>query len=295
MDELIGTIRFPNLNLVLEHVGSEINIAGFSIKFYGIVIALGFLVGLYVTMREAKRTGQNPEDYLDYMLWMVLPAIIGARLYYVIFSWKDYKDDLWSIFAIRQGGLAIYGGVIAAVLVLLCFSKVRRKSFFLMADTAVMGLLIGQIMGRWGNFFNREAFGGYSNGLLAMQIPVSDASYTTQELLDKVVTIGGIPYIQVHPTFLYEGLWNLAVLLVIFFWRKKKVFDGELLCLYMIGYGAGRFWIESLRTDQLLIGSTNIPVSQVLAAILFFIGLIVLIRKRKEKRRRGLSFRTKKY
>ena len=295
MDELIGTIRFPNLNLVLEHVGSSVNIGGFSIKFYGMVIALGFLVGLYVTMQEAKRTGQNPEDYLDYMIWMIIPAIIGARLYYVLFSWKDYKDNFWSIFAIRQGGLAIYGGVIAGVLVLVCFSKLKEKSFFVMADTIVMGLLIGQIMGRWGNFFNREAFGGYSNGLLAMQIPVADASYTTQELLDKVVTISGIDYIQVQPTFLYEGLWNLAVLIVIFLWRKKKVFDGELLCLYMIGYGSGRFWIESLRTDQLLIGSTQIPVSQVLAGILFLTGLIVLLIKRKEKRRSGLSFRAKKY
>src|SRR5699024_1622636 len=121
MDELIGTIRFPNLNLVFEHVGSSVNIGGFSIKFYGMVIALGFLVGLYVTMQEAKRTGQNPEDYLDYMIWMIIPAIIGARLYYVLFSWKDYKDNFWSIFAIRQGGLAIYGGVIAGVLVLVCF------------------------------------------------------------------------------------------------------------------------------------------------------------------------------
>ena len=285
MDNLIGTIRFPNLNIVLENVGSEINLGGFSIKFYGIIIALGFLVGLYVTMREAKRTNQNPEDYLDYMLWMVIPAIMGARLYYVIFSWESYKDNIWDILAIRNGGLAIYGGVIAGVLVLWLFSKAREKSFFLMTDTIVMGLLIGQIMGRWGNFFNREAFGGYSTGLLAMQIPVADASYTTGELLDKVVTIGGIDYIQVHPTFLYEGLWNLLVLLIIFFWRKKKVFDGELLCLYMAGYGAGRFWIEGLRTDQLLIGATQIPVSQVLAGILCIIGVSVLLIKRRRNRK----------
>ena len=285
MDNLIGTIRFPNLNIVLENVGSEINLGGFSIKFYGIIIALGFLVGLYVTMREAKRTNQNPEDYLDYKLWMVIPAIMGARLYYVIFSWESYKDNIWDILAIRNGGLAIYGGVIAGVLVLWLFSKAREKSFFLMTDTIVMGLLIGQIMGRWGNFFNREAFGGYSTGLLAMQIPVADASYTTGELLDKVVTIGGIDYIQVHPTFLYEGLWNLLVLLIIFFWRKKKVFDGELLCLYMAGYGAGRFWIEGLRTDQLLIGATQIPVSQVLAGILCIIGVSVLVIKRRRNRK----------
>ena len=294
MDELIGTIRFPNLNIVLEHVGSEINIGGFSIKFYGIIIAIGFIAGLFVAMREAKRTGQNPEDYLDYMLWMVIPVIIGARLYYVIFSWDAYKNNLWDIFAIRQGGLAIYGGVIAGVLVLIIFCKIRGNSFFLMADTAVMGLLIGQIMGRWGNFFNREAFGGYSNGLLAMQIPVADASYTTPDLLDKMVTIGGIQYIQVQPTFLYEALWNLGVLLIIFLWRKKKKFDGELLCLYMAGYGAGRCWIESMRTDQLLIGSTDIPVSQVLAGILCIVGVAVIIIQRRKYKNTGLSFQSKR-
>lgn len=292
MNQLIGTIRFPNLNIVLEHVGKEITILGFSIHFYGIIIALGFLAGLAMAMHEAKRTEQNPEDYLDYMLWVVIPAIIGARLYYVIFSWEDYKDNLLSIFAVRQGGLAIYGGVIAAVLVLIIFCKRRGKSFFLMADTMVMGLLIGQIMGRWGNFFNREAFGGYTDGLLAMQIPIADASYTTPELLQKAVTIGGIDYIQVQPTFLYEGLWNLAVLLLIFFfWKKKKKFDGELLCVYLAGYGLGRCWIEGMRTDQLLLGSTSIPVSQVLAGVLAIIGISVIIVKRIRMRKTGLSFR----
>ena len=292
MNQLIGTIRFPNLNIVLEHVGKEITILGFSIHFYGTIIALGSLAGLAMAMHEAKRTEQNPEDYLDYMLWMVIPAIIGARLYYVIFSWEDYKDNLLSIFAVRQGGLAIYGGVIAAVLVLIIFCKIRRKSFFLMADTMVMGLLIGQIMGRWGNFFNREAFGGYTDGLFAMQIPIADASYTTPELLQKAVTIGGIDYIQVQPTFLYEGLWNLAVLLLIFFfWRKKKKFDGELLCVYLAGYGLGRCWIEGMRTDQLLLGSTSIPVSQVLAGVLAIIGISVIVVKRIRMRKTGLSFR----
>lgn len=277
-----GTIRFPNLKLILENVGNEIVIFGFPIKFYGIIIATGFLVGLFIAMQEAKRTKQNPEDYLDYMLWVVFPAIVGARFYYVIFSWKDYKDNLMSIFAIRQGGLAIYGGVIAATLVLVLFCKIKKKSFFLMADTMVMGLLAGQIMGRWGNFFNREAFGGYTDGLFAMQIPVSDASYTTRELLSKSVVIDGISYIQVHPTFLYESLWNVVVLLGIFLWRKKKVFDGELLCLYLGGYGLGRCWIEGLRTDQLQIGDTGIAVSQMLAGFLFVFGFIVFIIGRKK-------------
>lgn len=282
---MIGTVRFPNLGLHFESVGREIMIGNFSIKYYGIVIALGFMIGLLVAMQEAKRTKQNPEDYLDYLLCVVIPAIIGARAYYVVFSWDYYKANPSKIFAIREGGLAIYGGIIAAVLVLAIFCKVRKKSFFLMADTMTMGLLIGQILGRWGNFFNREAFGGYTNGLFAMQIPVQDASYTTADLLEKSVQIGGIDYIQVHPTFLYEGLWNLGVLLVIFFWRKKKKFDGELLCLYMAGYGMGRAWIEGLRTDQLLIGGTQVPVSQLLAFVLAIVGIVTIFinRKKKEK------------
>lgn len=281
-----GTIRFPNLNLVFEKVGNEIVVFGFPIKFYGIIIATGFLVGLFIAMQEAKRTKQNPEDYLDYMLWVVLPSIIGARLYYVIFSWKDYRDNLMSIFAIRQGGLAIYGGVIAATIVLILFCKVRKKSFFVMADTMVMGLLAGQIMGRWGNFFNREAFGGYTNGLFAMQIPVSDASYTTAELLERSVIVDGVSYIQVQPTFLYESLWNVCVLVVIFCWRKKKVFDGELMCLYLGGYGLGRMWIEGLRTDQLQIGSTGLAVSQLLAGTLFVIGMGSFLYGRQKNRRK---------
>lgn len=280
----IGTIRFPNLGLTLEHVGREITIGNFSIKYYGIIIALGFAAGLFLSMIEAKRTEQNPEDYLDYLLWVVIPAIIGARAYYVFFSWGYYKDHLLKIFAIREGGLAIYGGVIAAVLVLIIFCKRRKKSFFLMADTATMGLLVGQIIGRWGNFFNREAFGSYTNSLFAMQIPIQDTSYTTPELLEKAVQIGNINYIQVHPTFLYEGLWNLGVLFFLFIWRKKKKFDGELICIYLVGYGVGRAWIEGLRTDQLLIGNTGIPVSQVLAGVLAIIGIAAMMINRKKER-----------
>ena len=164
-------IRFPNLNLVFSNVGTGITIFGFEIKFYGMIIAVGFLAGLLVAQREARRTGQDPEIYLDYLLTMVIPAIVGARLYYVVFSWDYYKDHLNEILLTRNGGLAIYGGILAALLTLVIFCKVRKYSPLLMADTAVMGLLIGQIFGRWGNFFNREAFGGYTDGLFAMQIP----------------------------------------------------------------------------------------------------------------------------
>lgn len=286
-------IRFPNLGIVFSHVGRYISIGDFPIMFYGIIIAAGFLAGLFIAQKEAKRTGQNPEIYMDYLICMMIPAIIGARVYYVIFSWDYYSKNPLEIINLRHGGLGIVGGVAAAIVVLLIFAKVRGQKAALMLDTMTMSLLVGQIMGRWGNFFNREAFGGYTDSLLAMQIPVG---YFAQNgrldeiqnagLMDHLVNldVGGqtISYIQVHPTFLYEGLWNCLVLLVIFLYRKHKKFDGELLCIYLMGYGIGRFFIEGLRVDQLQIGDTGIAATQVVC-ILVFVGSLVamLIRRRK--------------
>ncbi|MBE5955836.1 MAG: prolipoprotein diacylglyceryl transferase [Lachnospiraceae bacterium] len=287
----ITDISFPNLGILLSNVGSGISIGGFEIKFYGIIIASGFLMGLWMAMQEAKRTGQDPELYVDYLLCMVIPAIAGARLYYVIFSWDYYKEDLTRIFRIREGGLAIFGGIIVGVLVLYIFSKIRKQSFWNMVDTISMSLLIGQIMGRWGNFFNREAFGGFTENLFAMQIPVDYfesvgrfgeisrtglLEHTVEALVDGVSTV----CIQVHPTFLYESLWNLGVLLIIFLYRKNKRFDGELFAMYLIGYGIGRFWIEGLRVDQLQIGSTGLAVSQILAAVIAVSAAAIIIYKR---------------
>lgn len=280
-------IRFPNLNLVFSNVGTGITIFGFEIKFYGMIIAVGFLAGLLVAQREARRTGQDPEIYLDYLLTMVIPAIVGARLYYVVFSWDYYKDHLKEILLTRNGGLAIYGGILAALLTLVIFCKVRKYSPLLMADTAVMGLLIGQIFGRWGNFFNREAFGGYTDGLFAMQIPLSYfhdgriADLAASGVYEHLVTVGNQSYIQVHPTFLYECLWNIGVLLFLLWFRKRKKWDGQMLAVYFIGYGSGRFLIEGLRTDSLYFMGTGIRVSQMLALILVVLGIVWMIKNRK--------------
>lgn len=287
-------IRFPHLHLMLDHVGTGVTIFGFEIKYYGMIIALGFLGGLLIAQREAKRTGQNPELYLDFLLSMVIPALIGARAYYVIFSWDYYKEHLNEIIMIRNGGLAIYGGVLAGIVTLLIFSRVRKQSSLLMADTAVMGLLIGQILGRWGNFFNREAFGGFTDGLLAMQIPVSFFSserisnLTSAGLFDHLVKVGTQDYIQVHPTFLYESLWNLGVLFFLLWFRKRKKWDGQMLAIYFVGYGLGRFWIEGLRTDSLYLMGTEIRVSQFLAAFLVVLGTSMLLYKRKMYQRKKL-------
>ncbi len=273
-------IRFPHLGIEIAHLGKEISVGGFGIAYYGLIIALGMVCGYVMAIWQAKRTGQNTEMYLDLALWDIVFAVIGARIYYVIFSWGYYSEHPAEILNLRGGGLAIYGGVIGGVITTLIFARVRKQSFFRLADTACAGLLVGQIIGRWGNFFNREAFGDYTDGLFAMQIPKQDVrtSDLTDPIMSHLVTIGGTEYIQVHPTFLYESLWNLILLLVLVLITKRKQYHGQLFCLYLLGYGLGRVWIEGLRTDQLLLFGTNIPVSQLLSGALVLCAIVVLIR-----------------
>lgn len=290
-------IRFPNLGLVLHNIKDGITIFGIEIKFYGIIIALGFLVAYIVISKEAKRTGQNDEVYLDLILWLIIPAILGARLYYIIFSWSDYfqkgkgfAQTFKDIINIRNGGLAIYGGVIAGIIVMIIFAKKKKLSFLLLADTAVMGVLIGQIMGRWGNFFNREAFGEYTDSLFAMSIPVDyyggsvnglvRSGVITEKMAEHVAVYDGMQWISVHPTFLYESLWNLALLVLIIIYRKHKKFDGELFLMYLWGYGLGRVWIEGLRTDSLMLPFGGMRVSQLLAALCVLGASVFIVKKR---------------
>ena len=277
-------INFPNLGIYLDHVGKNISIFGFSIAYYGIVIVTGMMIAIWIAQREAKRTGQNPEQYLDLAMIGIAAGILGARIYYVIFAWDYYKDDLLSIFNIRQGGLAIYGGIIGACIAVVIYSRKKKQNFSLLMDTASMSIVFGQIMGRWGNFFNREAFGDYNNNLFEMQLPVSAvrANEITQKMWDHVVTVNGVEYIQVHPTFLYESLWNVGVLLFLFWFRKRKKFNGEVFLMYLIGYGLGRIWIEGLRTDQLLLPVVGLPVSQLLSGCLVVGCTILVVWKRKK-------------
>ena len=277
-------INFPNLGIYLDHVGKNISIFGFSIAYYGIVIVIGMMIAIWIAQREAKRTGQNPEQYLDLAMIGIAAGILGARIYYVIFAWDYYKDDLLSIFNIRQGGLAIYGGIIGACIAVVIYSRKKKQNFSLLMDTASMSIVFGQIMGRWGNFFNREAFGDYTNNLFAMQLPVSAvrANEITQKMWDHVVTVNGVEYIQVHPTFLYESLWNVGVLLFLFWFRRRKKFNGEVFLMYLIGYGLGRIWIEGLRTDQLLLPVVGLPVSQLLSGCLVVGCTILVVWKRKK-------------
>ena len=271
-------IDFPHIGIHLKSVGDHITIFGFDIAYYGIVIGIGILAGIFIAAMEAKRTGQNPEDYYDLAIYAVIFSIIGARIYYVIFSWDMYKRDILSIFNIRQGGLAIYGGVIAAVITVTVFARRRNLSAPLLMDTAGLGLVAGQMIGRWGNFFNREAFGEYTDWLLAMRLPVDAVrgSDITDLMRKHMETVGDVSFIQVHPTFLYESLWCLLILILLLIYRKHKQFDGEIFLLYLAGYGFGRFWIERLRTDQLLLPN-GFPVSQLLAGILVVGSVLFLL------------------
>ena len=276
----IDSIMFEHLGIRLSHVGQSISVFGFEIAYYGLVITLGMIIGWMFILNDAKKKGQSTDDYLDVIIWGMVLGVIGARAYYVIFSWSEYKDDLISIFMLRQGGLAIYGGIIGGLIGVLLVCKKKKMKALDVLDSVCFGVLIGQIFGRWGNFFNREVFGGYSDGLLSMQIPVDavrDASDITEEMLMHLETVNGVNFISVHPTFLYESLWNIGVLLILLLIRRKKAFDGELFFMYLMLYGVGRFWIESMRTDQLMMIGIQLPVSSVLSLILIVISLIFLI------------------
>ena len=276
-------ISFVHLGLEIPHISKSFSIFGFSIAYYGVIVGLGFFIGICLACWIAKKENVILDLMTDFAIWTIFAAIIGARAYYVIFAWEDYKDNLIQIFNLRAGGLAIYGGIIAVVCMMILFCKKRKVSIGKIGDCAVFGLVAGQIIGRWGNFVNCEAFGGYTDNLFAMQIrrdlvnPNMISPELAQHFAENPIIKEGIEYIQVHPTFLYESVWNLGVLILLLIVRKYKKFDGQMMCLYFIGYGIGRFWIEGLRTDQLKLFGTQIAVSQLLSAVLIVSALVVLI------------------
>lgn len=279
-------IDFPHLGIHLENVGKTITLFGIDIAYYGITIAIGMLAGIFVATQVAKRTGQKQDDYVDLAIFGIIFGVIGARIYFVIFSWDMYKDNLLEIFNTRHGGLAIYGGVIAAVITVFVVAHVKKIPVGLMLDTGGCGLITGQMIGRWGNFFNREAFGEYTDGLFAMRLPLDAvrSGDVTEKMWEHMETIDGVSCIQVSPTFLYESVWCLLVLILLLVYTRHKKFNGEVFLIYLAGYGAGRFWIESLRTDQLLLPGTAIPVSQLLAGVLVIVSVLWIIWGRRRQK-----------
>lgn len=279
-----GDIAFPHLNIYLNNVPKTFTVFGFPIAYYGLIIGIAVLLGVLLAVHQAKVTGQDPDLYWDFALYAIVFSIIGARIYYVVFSWDNYKDDLLSIFNTRGGGLAIYGAVIGAFLTAFIYCRVKKVPFLRLCDTGVVGLILGQVIGRWGNFMNREAFGEYTDNLFAMRLPIEAVrQHEITETMWAHVT-EGVNYIQVHPTFLYESMWNLVLLcLLLLYWKHKK-FEGEIAILYFGGYGLGRCMIEGLRTDQLLLPHTSLAVSQILAGILVVFAIVVEVSVRMKKR-----------
>lgn len=276
-------LRFVHLGITIEHLQNHITIFGFSIAFYGIIIGIGMLLGITLAARDAERRGIGEDTVYDFALLGIVCGVIGARLYYVFFRWDNYRGNLLEILNLRAGGLAIYGGVIGGILSLMFYCKRKKQNFLNLADSLILGVLVGQILGRWGNFFNAEAFGRYTDSLFAMQLrrDIVNPIMINSALLQHLVRVNGVDYIQVHPTFLYESVWNLCLLLFLLWYRPKKRFTGEIFFLYLGGYGLGRVWIEGLRTDSLLLPGTGIAVSQALAGACVLVALLCILAGRR--------------
>lgn len=234
------------------------SIFGIEVAWYGILISLAVLIGVFLAMREAERLGLDEEILLDFLIWEVPLSIIGARIYYVIFEWDMYKNNLIEVFNVRNGGLAIHGAIITAIVVAIIFTKIRKINFWTIADICAPSLILGQSIGRWGNYINKEAHGGPTD-------------------LPWGIMIEGV---KVHPTFLYESIWNFFIFLfLIWYSRNKQKVKGEVFLLYLALYSFIRVFIEGLRTDSLMMG--GIRVAQLMSTIGIVIPVIIFIRRRK--------------
>ena len=253
-------ISFPGLGIDIDPV-RQFSLGPLTIHMYGIVIAFGLVLAVIYAMRRAPKFGLTEDHILDGVLWVTPFAILCARAYYCAFSWELYADNPISVLYIWQGGIAIYGGVLGAVLGIIVFCKIKKLSLGATLDLVLLGFLIGQAIGRWGNFFNREAFGAETESFLRMG------------LFDT--TTGSVVYH--HPTFLYESVWNALGFVVLHFLSKKREYDGQIALGYAFWYGLGRFFIEGLRTDSLYVPGTAIRVSQLLAAISCLSAAAVLV------------------
>ncbi len=291
-------IRFPNLGIFFSGVGNGITLFGIDVMYYGIIIVSGILLGVLLACFRAKRAGINPDMIIDFALYAILFSVAGARLFYVVFAWDSFKENPVSVINLRTGGMAIYGGIFAGALTAAVYARIKKINFLRLADLCMPSLLLGQAIGRFGNFFNREAFGVYTDGIFAMQLDrrvvgndyncslaVLEKRYAGQqealgriiEIRNNTVFVEGVEYIQVHPTFLYESMWNLFLLILLLVYSRYKKTDGELLFLYLVGYGTGRFWMEGLRTDRLFMWGTSLPVSQLISAVFFLSGITLFI------------------
>ncbi|HHY26569.1 MAG TPA: prolipoprotein diacylglyceryl transferase [Desulfitobacterium dehalogenans] len=241
-------------------------IEGLDIAWYGAIIAFGIIIGVWLAGREAERQGIKGEMIFDFLIIVLPLAIIGARAYYVIFEWANYVDNPMRIFAIREGGLAIYGGVIGGFIGALIFAKINRFPLLRLTDMVVPSLILGQAIGRWGNFVNQEAFGNLVTNPNLQFFPYAVFIERLGEWHQA--------------TFFYESMWNLCIFAVLIYFRKRTKFTGQLLATYFMGYGLGRFWIEGLRTDSLYL-IPGLRASQALSLILIIVGILMFVFRKK--------------
>lgn len=271
-------LRFPGLGWEIPISRVAVSIGSLEIYWYGVIIAVGFGLGLWVYLSHNRSCGIHPDEGLDIILWSMLGAIVGARAYYVAFQWDHYKDNLKEIFNLRGGGLAIYGGIIGALIVAFIVCRSKKLPMLPVADAAFPGVMLGQAIGRWGNFFNMEAFGTNTTlpwGMTSDTISNYLSRHQAALLAQGVVVDPAMP---VHPTFLYESLWNLIGVAILLLWLfPRRSYDGQITLGYTAWYGLGRFFVEGLRTDSLMWGSVR--VSQALGGVLFIVaaGLMLAI------------------
>ena len=274
----LGPIIFPGLGGLELNPPRAFMIGNFPVYFYGVIIAVGLTLAVIYGLKRSKQFGLKQDDILDGVIFIVPFAIICARLYYV-FSEMDSFKTFADVVNIRNGGLAIYGGVIGAAIGVVVFSKVKKVRLAAVLDLVAISFLIGQSIGRWGNFINREAFGSYTDGILAMQIWESNLGSGTGGAFDQLrqaaVEIDGRFFISVHPTFLYESLWNATGFVLLHFLSKKRQYDGQMALGYVAWYGLGRAMIEGLRMDSLYWGPFR--ASQLLAAVTCVVAVMVLV------------------
>ncbi|MCL2356506.1 MAG: prolipoprotein diacylglyceryl transferase [Defluviitaleaceae bacterium] len=272
-------IGFPNIGIFFRNVPRimfTIPIIDRPIYWYGFMVVSGILAAYFLAVWWIKKTGQRVEDYTDLLLLGVPLALIGLRTHYLIFMHSgvyNLQTFFGAFLRFDQGGLAIYGGIIGALLAGVIIAKRKKIPFTTLADTAAPSMLLGQVIGRFGNFFNREAFGGYTDSLFAMSMNTENVpgfphgSHITPEMIENITIIDSYQFIRVHPTFLYEAFFNLLLMVALLIYRPHKKFNGEIILMYLCGYGVIRFFIESLRTDQMMLFNTGLPVNQVLAAL----------------------------
>ena len=264
---MVNTISFPNIGISLSINRAAFSIGGLDVYWYGIIIGIGMVLAFIFGVREFKRCKLKQDDLLNMFLICLPAAIICARLYYVIFSFDQYRDNLAEVFSIRSGGIAVYGSLIGAGAAVFIYCLKKKINLGLVLDILAIGFLIGQAIGRWGNFVNGEAYGTHTNLPWAMTIASKGVTYAE----------------SVHPTFLYESVWDALGVVILLLFRKHKKFCGEVFCAYILWYGLGRFWIEGLRTDSLYIGSLR--VSQLVACLSVFIGAAGIVIGRIMKQR----------